>query len=80
MTGYLPVGLEFGAEITYPESEGISSGLLNASAEVKGLHCKLSISMKFNAINMFNSKQRNDIVILIPSCSNLFRYSLSEFV
>lgn len=34
MTGYLPVGLEFGAEITYPESEGISSALLNESAEV----------------------------------------------
>ena len=30
MTGYLPVGFEFAAEITYPESEGTSSGLLNA--------------------------------------------------
>ncbi|KAK2190521.1 hypothetical protein NP493_77g02000 [Ridgeia piscesae] len=34
MTGYLPVGFEFAAEITYPESEGTSSGLLNASAQV----------------------------------------------
>lgn len=34
MTGYLPVCFEFGAEITYPESEGISSALLNESAEV----------------------------------------------
>ena len=34
MTGYLPMGFEFAAEITYPESEGTSSGLLNASAQV----------------------------------------------
>ncbi|CAC5391656.1 FLVCR [Mytilus coruscus] len=34
MTGYLPVGFEIAAEITYPESEGTSSGLLNASAQV----------------------------------------------
>ena len=24
MTGYLPIGFEFGAELTYPESEGKS--------------------------------------------------------
>ncbi|KAJ8314731.1 hypothetical protein KUTeg_006881 [Tegillarca granosa] len=34
MTGYLPVGFEFAAEITYPQSEGTSSGLLNASAQM----------------------------------------------
>ncbi|RXM36974.1 Feline leukemia virus subgroup C receptor-related protein 1 [Acipenser ruthenus] len=37
MTGYLPVGFEFGVEITYPEPEGTSSGLLNASAQVFGI-------------------------------------------
>lgn len=34
MTGYLPLGFEFAAELTYPEAEAISSGLLNASAQV----------------------------------------------
>lgn len=34
MTGYLPLGFEFAVEITYPESEGTSSGLLNAAAQV----------------------------------------------
>ena len=34
MTGYLPVGFEFVAEISYPESEGTSCGLLNTSAQV----------------------------------------------
>merc|ERR1719209_832011 len=41
MTGYLPVGFEFAAEITYPESEGTSSGLLNASAQVFGIFCTM---------------------------------------
>lgn len=36
MTGYLPLGFEFAVELTYPESEGISSGLLNVSAQVGG--------------------------------------------
>lgn len=37
MTGYLPVGFEFGAELTYPEPEGTSSGLLNAASQVFGI-------------------------------------------
>lgn len=35
MTGYLPLGFEFAVELTYPESEGMSSGLLNVSAQVQ---------------------------------------------
>ncbi|XP_035000056.1 feline leukemia virus subgroup C receptor-related protein 1 isoform X2 [Hippoglossus stenolepis] len=37
MTGYLPLGFEFGVEITYPEPEGTSSGLLNAFAQMFGI-------------------------------------------
>ncbi|XP_004424954.1 PREDICTED: feline leukemia virus subgroup C receptor-related protein 1 [Ceratotherium simum simum] len=37
MTGYLPLGFEFAVEITYPESEGTSSGLLNAAAQTFGI-------------------------------------------
>ncbi|CAB3240115.1 unnamed protein product [Arctia plantaginis] len=37
MTGYLPVGFEFGSEITFPEPEGTTSGLLNASSQVFGI-------------------------------------------
>lgn len=36
MTGYLPLGFEFAAELTHPESEGTSSGLLNVAAQVRG--------------------------------------------
>lgn len=34
MTGYLPIGFELAAEISYPQPEGTSAGLLNASAQV----------------------------------------------
>ena len=37
MTGYLPIGFEFASELTYPEPEGTSSGLLNMSAQVFGI-------------------------------------------
>lgn len=37
MTGYLPIGFEFATELTYPEPEGTSSGLLNMSAQVFGI-------------------------------------------
>lgn len=37
MNGYITVGYEFGAELTYPESESTSSGLLNASGEFFGV-------------------------------------------
>lgn len=37
MTGYLPVGFEFAAELTYPEPEGTSAGILNAIAQVFGI-------------------------------------------
>ncbi|XP_068194122.1 heme transporter FLVCR2 isoform X3 [Antennarius striatus] len=36
-TGYLPLGFEYAVELTYPESEGTSSGLLNCSAQIFGI-------------------------------------------
>lgn len=34
MTGYLPIGFEYGVELTFPISESTTSGLLNLSAQV----------------------------------------------
>ena len=34
VTSYLTLGFEFAVELTYPESEVVSSGLLNVSAQV----------------------------------------------
>lgn len=40
MTGYLPIGFEFAAEVSFPQPEGTSAGLLNASAQVRvTVHC-----------------------------------------
>lgn len=48
MTGYLPVGFEFAAELTYPEPEVTSSGLLNASSQVFGIILTLAGSKLLN--------------------------------
>lgn len=37
MTGYLPIGFEFAAELTYPVNEGTTSGLLNGAVQVIGV-------------------------------------------
>lgn len=37
MNGYLLVGYELSAELTYPEPEGTSTGLLNSSGQVFGI-------------------------------------------
>ncbi|KFD58703.1 hypothetical protein M513_00396 [Trichuris suis] len=37
LTGYLPLGLEYAAEITFPVSEAMTSGMLNASAQIYGI-------------------------------------------
>ncbi|XP_045617581.1 choline/ethanolamine transporter flvcr2a isoform X2 [Procambarus clarkii] len=49
MTGYLPVGFEFAAELTYPEAEGTSSGLLNASAQFFGIFCTMADGQLFSS-------------------------------
>ncbi|KAM3919796.1 choline/ethanolamine transporter FLVCR2 isoform 2-T2 [Leptodactylus fuscus] len=56
MTGYLPLGFEFAAELTYPESEGTSSGLLNVSAQVFGL---IFTTAQGQILERFNVKPGN---------------------
>ncbi|KAI5707958.1 hypothetical protein M8J77_013534 [Diaphorina citri] len=60
MTGYLPVGFELAAELTYPEPEGTSSGLLNASAQVFGILFTVVYGQLFTAFG--------DIVANIALC------------
>lgn len=45
MTGYLPLGFEFAAEITYPHSANTPAGLLNLSAQVFGVALTYSSSL-----------------------------------
>lgn len=37
MTGYLPLGFEFAAELTFPIAEGTASGFLNGAVQVFGI-------------------------------------------
>ncbi|KAF2893536.1 hypothetical protein ILUMI_12647 [Ignelater luminosus] len=48
MTGLLPVGFELAAELTYPEPEGTSAGLLNAASQVFGIIFTSLYSLLFN--------------------------------
>ncbi|XP_041352413.1 feline leukemia virus subgroup C receptor-related protein 2-like [Gigantopelta aegis] len=52
MTGYLPVGYEFASEITYPESEGTSSGILTASAMFFGIVLTLGMRAMMNGVSI----------------------------
>uniref|UniRef100_A0A6G1SHD3 Putative MFS-type transporter C09D4.1 n=1 Tax=Aceria tosichella TaxID=561515 RepID=A0A6G1SHD3_9ACAR len=45
MTGYLPLGFEFAAEITYPHPANTPAGLLNLSAQVFGVVLTYSSSL-----------------------------------
>uniref|UniRef100_A0A8C0FCY4 FLVCR heme transporter 2 n=1 Tax=Bubo bubo TaxID=30461 RepID=A0A8C0FCY4_BUBBB len=64
MTGYLPLGFEFAAELTYPESEGTSSGLLNVSAQIFGIAFTIG---QGQIIDCFGTKAGNLLL-----CSFLF--------
>ncbi|VDO06162.1 unnamed protein product [Rodentolepis nana] len=48
-SGFLPLGFEFAAEITYPIDEAITSGLLNTSAQVFG------IALTYSSIALLHS-------------------------
>ncbi|CAG2167610.1 unnamed protein product [Oppiella nova] len=56
MTGYLPLGFELAAEISYPQPEGTSAGLLNASAQIFGVIFTFGGSA---VIDSFNSLSAN---------------------
>ncbi|XP_042895003.1 choline/ethanolamine transporter flvcr2a isoform X2 [Parasteatoda tepidariorum] len=84
MTGYLPLGFEFAAEITYPEAEANSSGLLNASAQVFGISFT---SLTGFLLNSYGDKESNIFlsVSLLVGCivtafikSDLRRYKASQ--
>ncbi|TKR92355.1 hypothetical protein L596_007026 [Steinernema carpocapsae] len=53
MTGYLPIGFEFAAEITFPINEGTTSGLLNGSAQVFGVLMTLGMGKVMSSLSIF---------------------------
>lgn len=73
MTGYLPVGFEFAAEITHPEPEGTSSGLLNASAQIVGIIMTLSMRVFMNKVSTLAAN-------ITMSCALLVGVILTAFI
>ncbi|XP_071942786.1 choline/ethanolamine transporter flvcr2a-like [Antedon mediterranea] len=65
MTGYLPLGFEFAAELTYPEPEGTSSGLLNAAAQTFGIAFTMSMGALVSNVNTLSGNIFLCIAILI---------------
>lgn len=61
LTGYLPVGFDLAAEVTYPEPEGLSTGLLNTSAQIFGL---LFTYAQGIVITTFNSHYGNSLLCI----------------
>ena len=51
MTGYLPVGFELAVELTYPEPEGTSAGLINAGAQLFGIAFTTTYGYLINTIH-----------------------------
>lgn len=68
MTGYLPIGFEFGAEITYPESEASSSGLLNCAAQVFGLIVTSGCTRLIDAMTVFDDDGIADKQVCYSLC------------
>ncbi|VDP08773.1 unnamed protein product [Soboliphyme baturini] len=54
MTGYLPLGFEYAAEITYPVSEDIASSFLNCSAQIFGIMMTLGIGQMLQNISVIS--------------------------
>lgn len=68
MTGYLPVGFEFAAELTYPEPEGTSAGLLNAAAQIFGIVFTILYAELLNMLGDVNA----NITMAIMLCIGTF--------
>ncbi|VDK42199.1 unnamed protein product [Anisakis simplex] len=65
MTGYLPIGYEFAAEVTFPIAEGTTSGLLNASAQVFGILLTMFMGQIIHSVNIFVCNLSLSIFLLV---------------
>ncbi|XP_067674762.1 heme transporter FLVCR2-like [Haliotis asinina] len=72
MTGYLPVGFEFAAEITFPEGEGTSSGLLNASAQFFGIIFTIGMRAMMNRFGVLAGNLTLAVALLVGSIMTAF--------
>lgn len=82
MTGYLPVGFEFVAQVTRPVPEGTSSGLVNCCAQIFGL---IFIPATGSIINHGHASTANTVLVvflligLILTSKNIFFMTLRPY-
>jgi FLVCR family feline leukemia virus subgroup C receptor-related protein len=55
MTGYLPIGFEFAAELTFPIAEGTTSGLLNGAVQVIGVMMTMGMGKLMYSLSIFTA-------------------------
>lgn len=65
MTGYLPIGFEFAAEITFPAAEGTTSALLNASAQIFGILLTMAMGALMHGVSTFVCNISTTIALLV---------------
>lgn len=53
MTGYRPCGFQFAAEVTFPENEGLSSGIINGATEIVGIIFTIGMRALMTNVSIF---------------------------
>lgn len=68
LTGFIPVGLEFGVELTYPAPESTTSGLLNLVVQIGGILMILGASKVITVLGVFWLNIILAVILLISAC------------
>lgn len=63
--GYMPVGFELGSEITYPESEGTTAGLVILGTQILSVFHAMAYSWMVHVIGDFWANTVLTITLLI---------------
>lgn len=67
MTGYLPVGFELGAELTYPEPEGTGIGILNGFCQIFGIVFTTGYSTLIDHIGVIHASNALSASLVVGS-------------
>ncbi|XP_076090693.1 choline/ethanolamine transporter flvcr2b-like isoform X3 [Mytilus galloprovincialis] len=72
LTGYRPVGFQLAAEVTYPECEGTSSGLLNLAAEIIGIVSTIGMRALMTNVSIFAANATVCAALLVGTVLSAF--------
>lgn len=72
VNGFVPVAFEFAAEITYPESESSSAGIMNSVSQTTGIIFVLFFSYILQAYGDFSCNMSMAILLAFGAIMVLF--------